>query len=84
MLKQGKGLRLMKQYEERLIRLETQLAFQDDLLEQLNQQLVLQNHDIHLLQQQLQLLSSRFKELQQNTDASGRQPSAADERPPHY
>lgn len=84
MLKQGKGLRLMKQYEERLIRLETQLAFQDDLLEQLNQQLVLQNHDIHLLQQQLHLLSSRFKELQQNADASGRQPSAADERPPHY
>lgn len=84
MLKQGKGLREMKQYEERLIRLETQLAFQDDLLEQLNQQLVLQNRDTRLLQEQLQLLSSRFKELQQNTDTSGQQPSATDERPPHY
>lgn len=74
----------MKQYEKRLIGLETQLAFQDDLIEQLNQQVILQQRDILVLQEQLQLMAQRFKEIQQASEQQGDQPTAADERPPHY
>lgn len=71
--------------EERLIHLETQLAFQDDLLEQLNQQLIRQDQSIRNLQDQIRILSTRFKELQQAaSEPVGQQPSLADERPPHY
>lgn len=84
MLIQGKGLSDMKQYEKRLISMESQLAFQDDLIEQLNQQVILQQGDLLLLQKQLQLMSQSFKELQQTSEQQGEQPSAADERPPHY
>ncbi|SFX20080.1 SlyX family protein [Marinospirillum alkaliphilum] len=75
---------MTQENEQRLIRLETQLAFQDDLLEQLNRQLVLQAEDIRLLQDQLHLLSQRFRELQRSNDAGEAQPSLTDERPPHY
>ncbi len=74
----------MTQYEERLISIETQLAFQDDLIEQLNQQVILQQGDLLLLQEQLHLMAQRFKELQQTSERQDEQPSAADERPPHY
>ncbi len=74
----------MKQYEERLISMESQLAFQDDLIEQLNQQVILQQRDLLLLQEQLHLMAQRFKELQQTSERQGDQPSAEDERPPHY
>lgn len=74
----------MKQYEKRLIGLETQLAFQDDLIEQLNQQVILQQRDLLVLQKQLQLMAQRFKEIQKANEQQGDQPTAADERPPHY
>ena len=74
----------MKQYEKRLIGLETQLAFQDDLIEQLNQQVILQQRDLLVLQKQLQLMAQRFKEIQQANEQQGDQPTAADERPLHY
>ena len=84
MLIQGKGLSDMTQYEERLISMESQLAFQDDLIEQLNQQVILQQRDLHLLKEQLHLMAQRFKELQQTSEQQDEQASAADERPPHY
>jgi len=74
----------MKQYEKRLISIESQLAFQDDLIEQLNQQVILQQQDILSLQEKLQLMAQRFKELQQANEQQGQQPSATDEIPPHY
>ncbi|GLR63364.1 SlyX family protein [Marinospirillum insulare] len=74
----------MKQYEKRLIGLESQLAFQDDLIEQLNQQVILQQNDLLLMQKQLQLMAQRFKELEATNEQQGDQPSAEDERPPHY
>ena len=84
MLIQGKGLSDMAQYEERLISMESQLAFQDDLIEQLNQQVILQQQDLLMLQEQLRLMAQRFKELEQTSEQQGDQPSATDERPPHY
>ncbi|MDR9468200.1 SlyX family protein [Marinospirillum sp.] len=73
----------MKDHEKRLIALETQLAFQDDLLEQLNQQLILQNRDIHSLQEQVRVLGQRLATLKENHQDE-KQPDMADERPPHY
>lgn len=84
MLIQGKGLRDMTQYEERLISMETQLTFQDDLIEQLNQQVILQQRDLLLLQEQLHLMAQRFKALQKANEQQDEQTSAANERPPHY
>lgn len=72
----------MKDHEKRLISLETQVAFQDDLIETLNQQLVLQGKDLQLLQQQLQLINQRLTHLRE--EQQGKQPSPDDERPPHY
>lgn len=84
MLIQGKGLRDMTQYEERLISMETQLTFQDDLIEQLNQQVILQQRDLLLLQEQLHLMAQRFKTLQKANEQQDEQTPAANERPPHY
>lgn len=73
----------MKQYEERLIDLETRLAFQDDTIEQLNQQLILQQREINLLQKQASLLIQRLQELNQQPEQES-QFNLLDERPPHY
>ena len=73
----------MKDHEKRLINLETQLAFQDDLLEELNQQLVLQNRDLQSLQDQVRVLGQRLLTLKENHQDE-KQPDLADERPPHY
>jgi len=73
----------MKDHEKRLIDLETQLAFQDDLLEELNQQLVLQNRDLQSLQDQVRVLGQRLVTLKENHQDE-KQPSLLDERPPHY
>jgi|AntRauTorckE6833_2_1112554.scaffolds.fasta_scaffold03974_8 SlyX protein len=73
----------MKDHEKRLIALETQLAFQDDLLEQLNQQLILQNRDIHSLQEQVRVLAQRLVTLKENHQDE-KLPDMVDERPPHY
>ncbi|WP_416885707.1 SlyX family protein [Marinospirillum sp.] len=83
----------MNQYEDRLITLESQLAFQDDLLEQLNQQVTHQNMELLQLQEQLRLLHARLESLssRQNADTSDTMQqgssllqSLMDEKPPHY
>lgn len=73
----------MSNTEERLTQLETQLAFQDDTLEQLNQQVIKQGQELSLLQGQLKQLNQRFKNLQ-TAQHEDQQPSLADEKPPHY
>ncbi|SFC19288.1 SlyX protein [Marinospirillum celere] len=72
----------MKDHEKRLIALETQAAFQDDLIETLNQQLVLQSRELQQLQQQVQLLNQRLANLRDEQE--DKQPGQADEKPPHY
>jgi len=73
----------MNDHEQRLVALETQLAFQDDLLEELNQQLVLQSREMQRLQDQVRMLSQRLTTLKENQQDE-KQPSLLDERPPHY
>lgn len=67
---------LVKRVEE----LESQLAFQDEMIESLNAVVARQDGEILELKRQFSLLSERLKEI---GDAS---PGAApqDETPPHY
>ena len=67
--------------EARLNELETKVAFQDDLVEELNRVVAAQQLQIDLLQQQLQLLYGHVRSL---SPADIAPPSAEEERPPHY
>lgn len=63
---------------ERIDRLETRLAYQDDTIETLNQTITAQWKQIDVLTRQIAQLSERLQEAEANA------PGAANERPPHY
>ncbi len=65
---------------ERLIELETQLAYQEDTIQQLNDVVCRQQDQIDRLQAQCDSLISRTKELSDKLPDT----SSGDERPPHY
>ena len=65
--------------EARLERLESRLAYQEDLLAELNAGVAALRETLDLQQGQLRLL---WQQLQEHGDASPR--SLADEVPPHY
>lgn len=64
----------------RLDELESQVAFQDELLESLNQVVARQELDLMELKRQVGLMSERIKEI--GDAAPGAAPQ--DETPPHY
>jgi len=64
----------------RIDELESQLAFQDELIESLNGTVARQDREFQNLKHQLSRLSDRMKEI---GDASGGE-QAQDETPPHY
>jgi len=66
--------------DERLERLESKLAFAEDLLETLNQTVFRQQEQIGLLQQQLRLLYQQMHS--QGGESEKRDPR--EEIPPHY
>jgi SlyX protein len=70
----------IESFAKRIEELESQLAFQDELIESLNSTVARQDGEILELKRQFSLLSERLKEI---GDAS---PGAApqDEIPPHY
>ncbi|MCP4046241.1 MAG: SlyX family protein [Gammaproteobacteria bacterium] len=70
----------LESLSKRIEELESQLAFQDELIESLNGTVARQDGEILELKRQFSLLSERLKEI---GDAS---PGAApqDETPPHY
>jgi len=70
----------LESFSKRFEALESQLAFQDELIESLNGTVAKQDGEILELKRQFSLLSERLKEI---GDAS---PGAApqDETPPHY
>ena len=74
----------MRPLETRIEALETQLAFQDDVIEQLNQQVIQQDQALSQLQGQVQLIYSRLKTLAQALPNSSSESMIDDERPPHY
>ena len=68
----------MKNQEDRLIEIETKLAYQDDLVSQLNDVVTDQQSQITKLELLCESLVGRIKSLSEAAD----QPQ--DERPPHY
>lgn len=71
--------------EERMVELQTRVAFQEDTLLALNDVVTEQDAYIRALQLQVQNLSKKVDELSQNIEQRGGQSSSAtDERPPHY
>ena len=68
------------QDEDRLIVLETKIAFQEDLLQVLNDTVVKQHARLNELEQRYQELAQRMTNLSLAPDST----SDPDERPPHY
>lgn len=76
----------MAELQQQLEDLQTQFAFQEDLLQTLDQQVSQQDREIQLLQQQLQALRALCLQLAEAVDKPSAEGGAAqlDERPPHY
>ncbi len=66
----------------RLQELESQLAFQDELHQQLNEVVARQDREIRDLREQLKSLSRRLKEI--GDSVVGETAGAGEEMPPHY
>jgi SlyX protein len=66
--------------DARLDELETKVAFQDDLVEELNRIVAAQQLQIDLLQKQVQLLYDHVRSLSPSNLAT----ATEEERPPHY
>ncbi len=67
--------------EERLIDIETKLAFQEDLIEELNKTVYQQQQKIERLKAICEALARQVRSL---GDAGGEGKAPANERPPHY
>ena len=68
--------------EKRLAELESRLAFQDDIIDNLNQVVTRQDRELLELKQQLIDLAARVREFQDVAAESG--PASSVEIPPHY
>lgn len=66
--------------DERIIELETKLAYQEDLIQELNKTVFEQQKRLKQLEEAYQFLHAQAKEL----SASVSDGKAVDERPPHY
>ncbi len=66
--------------EERILEIETKLAYQEDLIQELNKTIFDQQKRIEQLENTCRYLIEQTKEISENV-SSGK---IADERPPHY
>lgn len=66
---------------DRIVEIETKLAFQEDAIQALNEVICRQEKRISQLEETLAVLIDRFRQL-----SADQEPSATprDERPPHY
>ena len=64
--------------EERLIKLESISAMQDETIAKLNEEIFLQQQDIIQLRRRIEELECRLGEMQEPGEISG------NEKPPHY
>ena len=72
------------QLQEQLIELQSQFAFQEDLLNDLNAIVVRQQDQIDALERELMLHRERLLHVLENLPEKGQSAASADERPPHY
>lgn len=66
--------------EERLLDIETKIAFQEDLIEELNKTVYQQQRKLERLEMYCTSLADRIQSLVEEWPGS----AAANERPPHY
>jgi uncharacterized coiled-coil protein SlyX len=69
---------------EQLIELQTQLAFQEDLLRDLNEVLIHHQQQIDALQRELLQHRAKLADLFSSMSDKGAAPGPEEERPPHY
>ncbi|OOF58623.1 SlyX family protein [Rodentibacter myodis] len=73
-------MQIQQMLENRIAELETKVAFQEQLLEELNQALVQQQFDMDKMQMQLRYIAGKLKDFQPSNIAS----QAEETPPPHY
>ncbi len=77
-----KNINAVNDIDDKLIDLQTRVAYQEDLLAHLDQVITKQDADIIQLQQQVRLLAKRLDESLFAQEQDGE--NAVSERPPHY
>jgi len=70
--------------EQRIISIETKIAYQEDTIAELNEVVCRQQTQIDTLERLTQQLLGRVRDLSEASAQAGETFSAADERPPHY
>jgi SlyX protein len=70
--------------DDRLIEIESKVAFQEDLLQELNKTVYEQQKKIDRLETICQALADHVRELSRTVAEGSRAVGVADERPPHY
>ena len=73
-------MQIQQMLENRITELETKIAFQEQLLDELHQALVQQQFDMDKMQLQLRYVASKLKDYQPSNIAS----LAEETPPPHY
>jgi len=73
-----------EQLQKQLIELQSQFAFQEDLLNDLNAIVVRQQDQIDALERELLVHRERLLHVLENLPEKGQSAASADERPPHY
>lgn len=68
--------------EERFVDIESRIAHQEHLIEQLNQALIEQQMRVTGLEKTCRSLAERLRQIADEPQASGSRPE--DDRPPHY
>jgi len=74
----------MTMSEQRLVDIETKIAYQEDTIGQLNDVICQQQNQIDDLERLTQQLLGRVRDLSDTASQSGNTFSATEERPPHY
>ena len=65
--------------DDHLVKIETKLSYQEDLLDQLNSIIIRQQKEIDSLKRELLLLQEKITTINESTENTN-----MDERPPHY
>lgn len=73
-------MQIQQMLENRIEELETKIAFQEQLLDELNHALVQQQFDIDKMQVQLHYMANKLKDFQPSNIAS----QSEETPPPHY